>query len=170
MKRDNYNKVKILKLLLLITVMMGWIVIIPNIPYKKPYNQGEGVNLKTEEDSMGGSYVIEGKEKLEKFLLENNLSNLDDNEVYLCGNTPYDEVVTYSQGNPQYSYLNVYGNFVNKVRDNCVQFNVSEWYPVDMNVDLMDTYLWRNKIRYVYYFVILVGLGLGSSIISKEKI
>ena len=82
MKKDNYNKVKILKLLLLITVMMGWIVIIPNIPYKKPYNQGEGVNLKTEEDSMGGSYVIEGKEKLEKFLLENNLSNLDDNEVY----------------------------------------------------------------------------------------
>lgn len=39
-----------------------------------------------------------------------------------------------------------------------------------MNVDLMDTYLWRNKIRYVYYFVILVGLGLFSSIISKEKI
>lgn len=55
----------------------------------------------------------------------------------------------------------------NKVRDNCVQFNVSEWYPVDMNVDLMDTYLWRNKIRYVYYFVILVGLGLVSSVISK---
>ena len=41
---------------------------IPRVLYKEPYNQdnlyqGTGINLKTKEASMGGAYVVDGKDK-----------------------------------------------------------------------------------------------------------
>lgn len=81
MNKVNHNILKLFKIILLLITLILLIVIIPRVVYKEPYNQdnlyqGTGINLKTKEASMGGSYVIDGKDKLEKFLSENNLNNI----------------------------------------------------------------------------------------------
>ena len=172
----QYNILKLFKIILLLITLILLIAIIPRVAYKKPYNQdnpynqGTGINLKTKEASMGGSYVIEGKDKLEKFLSENNLNNISTDEIYLCGNTPYDEVTTYSEGIPQYYNLNIYGNFVDKEKDNLIYFEVIDWYPVNENVLLEDTYIWKNELRYFFYLAIAINIILIIIIINEKNI
>ena len=175
MNKVNYNILKLFKCILLLITLILLIVIIPRVVYKEPYNQdnpyqGTGINLKTKEASMGGSYVIEGKDKLEKFLSENNLNNISTDEIYLCGNTPYDEVTTYSEGIPQYYNLNIYGNFVDKEKDNLIYFEVIDWYPVNETVLLKDTYIWKNQLRYFFYLAIVINIILIIIIINEKNV
>ena len=164
MKILNYKLLKLVRIILLI-ILMALILMVPRVVYKNPYNEdkpykGQAINLKTKEASMGGSYIIEGKDKLEKFLSDNNLNNISKDEIYLCGNTPYDEVTTYSKGIPQYYNLNIYGNFINKEKDNLIYFEVTDWFPIDETVLLKDTYIWENQIRYFFYLAVTINILL----------
>lgn len=78
-------------------------------------------------------------------------------------------MITYSEGIPQYYNLNIYGNFVDKEKDNLIYFEVIDWYPVNETVLLKDTYIWKNQLRYFFYLAIVINIILIIIIINEKN-
>lgn len=121
------------------------VFIIPFIPYKihKEENNSTLDKIQFRFDSMDG--FVSSHEYYRYKFYENSL----------IGNTLYDELTTFKNGNPTYIDFDLYGNIITDKNGNKF-LDVKEWYPSYGYIKLMHTYIWEKNIKDKYLIICIL--------------
>ncbi|MGL6185729.1 MAG: hypothetical protein ACRC1T_10165 [Clostridium chrysemydis] len=134
-------------------------LIIPFIPYK----------IHKEESNPNLDKIQFRFDSMDGFVSRHEYYGYKFYENSLIGNTLYDELTTFKNGNPTYIDFDLYGNIITDKYGNKF-LNVKEWSPSYGNIKLMHTYIWEENIKDTYLIFLILIIIFQIFLVIKNKI